>query len=71
MSICITVKSDQLSDTFLPFLRRYLAKHYQRVEIRHGQKDDIILDQDATNADLIRAWLHLERAGSEYCRQVT
>lgn len=67
MSICITVKSDTLSASFLKFLRRFMARYYQAVEIRHGQKDAIILEQDATDADLIRAWLLFDCAGIEYC----
>lgn len=44
-----------------------MARYYQAVEIRHGQKDAIILEQDATDADLIRAWLLFDCAGIEYC----
>jgi len=66
MNICITVKSDNLSASFLTFLRRFMARYYQAVEIRHGQKDAIVLDQTATDGDIIRAWLLLESAGSEY-----
>jgi len=64
MAICITVKPSDL--ILLNYLRRFMARYYASVEIRQGWREQIDLERDASDIDIIKAWLLLESAHSEF-----
>jgi hypothetical protein len=67
MSICIVVQPQSMPAPFLDYLRRFMTRYYEAVEIRQGDRDDIVLEQDASPADLTRAWMLYDSAGADYC----
>ncbi len=66
MSICITIQSAEVPSGFTDYLRKFMSRYYQAVEIRQGDRDDIVLGNDATQADETTAWMLLDSAGADY-----
>ncbi len=64
MAICITVKPSDL--ILLNYLRRFMARYYSAVEIRQGWREQIDLERDASDVEIIKAWLLLESAHCEF-----
>ena len=67
MSICIVIEPQSTPAPFLDYLRRFMTRYYERVEIRQGDRDDIVLEQDASPADLTLAWMLFDSAGADFC----
>lgn len=64
MAICITIKPSDL--ILLNYLRCFMARYYSAVEIRQGCREQIDLDRHASDVEVIKAWLLLESAHSEF-----
>ncbi len=66
MSICITIRHEDTPEGFECFLSKFMARYYASVQVRFGDKEAIIIDEEPTEIDMQAASMLLDAAGSEY-----